>query len=230
VLRRKLALTDEMIVESLNVGLPKTELYHGREIRTAMSKRPVLGPVRLGTLGFEGDGVADRKVHGGPDKAVCVYGTNHYPFWEETLGVALPQAAFGENLSVSSLREEAVCIGDVFQVGTALVQVSQPRQPCATLAARYGRPDIVALVVETGRTGFYFRVLDEGVVEAGVPLEPVEKDQGRISVAYASRIYHHERDNLDGIERVLAIQALSASWRESFQKLLERCRRRRLDP
>ena len=211
-----------MTVEALNVGRPREETFSGRKMKTAIAKRAASGPVRLTTLGFEGDGVGNPKVHGGPDKAVCVYGLNHYPFWEETLGAPLPKEAFGENLSVSSIDEEAVSIGDVFRLGSALVQVSQPRQPCSTLAARLGRPDMVRLVVETGRTGFYLRVLQEGEVVAGCQMEPEVRDDQRVSVAFAFRTYNHDKDNRQAVQRVLSVEGLSESWRKAFEKLLDR--------
>jgi len=214
---------NRIIVESLNIGLPKKELFGGREFMTGICKSPVPGPLRLGKSGFEGDGVGDLKHHGGPDKAVCVYSTDHYPHWEGVLGTVLPPAPFGENLSVSGLTEDAVCIGDVFAVGTALVQVSQPRQPCKTLAARYGRSDLIKLVTESGRTGFYLRVLREGTVEKGAVLIPQEKDAHGITVAFANRILHHDRSDCPGISRVLEVPALSASWRKSFLELREKC-------
>ena len=128
-------------IESLNVGLPRKEHFFGKEVLTGICKQPVNGSVNLRTLGFEGDGVADGKHHGGQDKAVCVYSLEHYPYWEKTLGIQMPVAAFGENLTVSHMHEDDICIGDVFRLGSALVQVSQPRQPCRTLAARYGNID-----------------------------------------------------------------------------------------
>ncbi len=212
-----------MIVESLNVGLPKKEIFDGKAITTGICKKPVSGSLSLRVLGFQGDGVGDTKNHGGPDKAVCVYSLDHYPFWEETLGIKLPPAAFGENLSVSNLKEEEVCIGDVFQLGTATVQITQPRQPCGTLAARYGRIGLIKFVIDSGFTGFYLRVLKEGMVELGTPLILKERDPHKISVAFANRIFHHDRENREGIESVLAIPALSESWQRSFQKLRKKC-------
>ena len=213
----------EMIVESLNTGLPKREIFSGKSITTAICKEPVSGPLTLRALGFDGDGVADTKNHGGVDKAVCVYSLDHYPYWEETLGIRLPPAAFGENLSVSNLEEDTVCIGDVFQLGTARVQITQPRQPCKTLATRYGRNDLVKLVVTSGFTGFYLRVLQEGEVKVRDPLILVEKDPNQTSVAFANNIFHHDRKNREAIERVLAIHALSEAWRLSLQELREKC-------
>jgi MOSC domain-containing protein YiiM len=213
----------EMVVESLNIGLPTKEVFHGKEITTGICKRPVSAPLRLRKLGFDGDGVADTRNHGGVDKAVCVYSLDHYPSWEETLGIQLPPAAFGENLSISNLQEANVCIGDVFQVGTAMVQITQPRQPCKTLAARYGRNDLVKLIVNSGFTGFYLRVLEEGLVETGASLLLKEREPHQISVAFANRIHHHDREYKDGIEKVLEVPALSRAWQLSLQKMRAKC-------
>lgn len=209
------------VIESLNIGLPRNEIFQRVEIRTGICKEPVSGPVNLYRTGFEGDGVADTAHHGGPDKVVCVYSADHFTYWEEVLGFKLPHAAFGENLTVSGMREDQVCIGDIFQAGTAVVQVSQPRQPCKTLAARYGRIDLVKLVVDSGRTGFYFRVLEEGVVEKGSAVILKQRNTHNITVSFANYVFHHNKHNREMIMQVLAVEALSGSWRQSFLKLLE---------
>ncbi len=211
-----------MIIQSLNIGLPKEELFHGRKYITGMCKRPVNGPLSLTNLGFEGDGVGDLKHHGGNDKAVCVYGIDNYGYWEKVLDRKMPEAAFGENFSVTGMKEDVVCIGDIYKVGSAIVQVSQPRQPCSTLAARYGREDFVKLVIDSGRTGFYFSVLQEGLVTVGDRLDIVSQDLHGVSIAFANRIYHHDRRNRNGIEMVLAVPALSASWKKSFLEQKEK--------
>ena len=211
-----------MRVKILSIGLPKKEVFHGKELTTGICKKPVDGPRLLTRQGFEGDGVGDLKYHGGSDKAVCVYSIDHYPWWERVLGITLPQAAFGENLSVEGMREEDVCIGDIYRIGTTEVQVSQPRQPCKTLAARYGREDFVKQVVDSGRTGFYFKVINEGRVQAGDEITLVQRDPRGVSITYANQIYHHDRKNREGIEKVLIVTALSASWQKSFQELQEK--------
>ncbi len=211
-----------MLVKFLNIGLPQQENFHDKVIVTGMCKKPVAGPLLLTATGFVGDGVGDRKHHGGSDKSVCVYSLDHYLYWAGVLGIEMPGAAFGENLSVSGMREPDVCIGDVFRIGGATVQVSQPRQPCGTLAARYGRQDFVKLVVDSGRTGFYFRTLAEGMVQAGDAVTLLERDPRGVTVAYANTVYHHDRKNREGIERVLAVPALSASWQQSFRELREK--------
>jgi MOSC domain-containing protein YiiM len=212
-----------MIIESLNTGLPKVEVFFGREVRTGICKSPVSGPVRLAKFGLEGDGVADLKHHGGADKAVCVYSTKHCPYWESVLGIRLPPAPFGENLSVSGLHEEDVCVGDVFRAGTAVLQISQPRQPCRTLAARYGRKDMLKLVVNSGLTGFYFRVLEEGTVKKRDSLILTKRDSRGVTISFANTVYHRDRRNREAIERVLSVPALSESWRRSFHELREKC-------
>lgn len=208
---------------SLNIGTPKTENFCGREVITGLCKLPVRERLALTKTGFAGDGVQDKKHHGGTDKAVCVYSAEHYPHWERVLGEKLPPAAFGENLTVAGLSEKEIHLGDCFRLGTALLQVSQPRQPCKTLAARYGRNDFVKLMVDAGYTGFYFRVIEEGEAGPDDRLEIVTKAPLEVSIALANRIYHHDRKNRGGIEKVLAVPALSASWRDSFQELLKNC-------
>ena len=211
-----------MIVQLLSIGLPKKEFFHGKELTTGICKKPVAGPRLLKSQGFEGDGVGDLKHHGGSDKAVCVYSIDHYPYWERVLGITMPPAAFGENLSVTGMREEDVCIGDIFRIGTTEVQVSQPRQPCTTLAARYGREDFVKLVVDSGRTGLYFKVITEGSLQAGDEVTLIKSDARGVTVAFANQIYHHDRKNREGIEKVLSVPALSASWQSSFHELREK--------
>lgn len=212
-----------MIIESLNIGLPKNEIFHDKEIITGICKTPVFGPLSLTADGFENDGVGDLKHHGGEDKAVCVYSRDHYPYWEELLGIKLPRAAFGENLTVSGLREDEVCIGDRYEAGSALLQVSQPRQPCRTLSARFNRDDMIKLVRDSGFTGFYFRVTRAGRVTKGDQLQLKQRDANLVTVAYANSIYYYRRTDCEGIERVLAVKALSASWRRSFLELKQAC-------
>ena len=172
----------------------------------------------LTTNGFEGDGVANTRYHGGPDKAVCVYSASHYPYWKSELGKPLPRVAFGENLTVAELAEEQLCIGDVLKLGDALVQVTQPRQPCGTLAKRLGCDDLVERVIRTGRCGFYLRVLREGLVQPTERLAIIERDPHRVSVARAPRVRHLSEDGRAGLDQVLAVPALSVSWRETLSR------------
>jgi MOSC domain-containing protein YiiM len=203
---------------TLSVGLPARQVLSGTEIQTGICKRAIQGPVLLTTLGFEGDGVANTRYHGGPDKAVCVYCASHYPLWEEELGRALPRAAFGENLTICGFEEQQICVGDVLQLGQARVQVTQPRQPCRTPALRLECDDLVERIVHTGRCGYYLRVLKEGTVRAADRLVRAERDPHQVTVARAHRVRHLGEDGRDGLEQVLAVPALSTSWRRTLSE------------
>ncbi|MGF7536311.1 MOSC domain-containing protein [Bacillus mexicanus] len=209
-------------VLSLNLGKPQTLEYDGKKIETGIMKRPADSAVMLYRTNFEGDGQADLINHGGPDKAVCVYPAAHYPFWEEFLSRPLPSAAFGENLTIAGLTEENVFIGDIFQLDEAVVQISQPRQPCVKLAKRFGVKEMVLKVQQTGYTGFYFRVLEEGRVAPDPKLELLSRGEKAISVQFANRIKYHDVKNLAAIDRILSEGALSASWKASFMKKKDR--------
>lgn len=208
-------------VVSVNAGKPQTVTYQGRELSTGIYKQPVTGPVYLDWAQLEGDGQADLRYHGGPDKALCVYSADHYPYWENVLKRPLAPAAFGENITVRGLTEEEVCIGDIFQLGEAVVQVSQPRQPCFKLNVRYGRVDLVVLVQQTGFSGFYFRVLQPGLIGTDMPFRLLERQQHEVSVAFVNRIKYHDTDNRAAIEQILAVKELADSWRASFETRLQ---------
>jgi MOSC domain-containing protein YiiM len=214
---RKIAMA---VIKSLQIGLPRDTTAGGERRYTAFAKRRVTGPIRLTRTGLAGDGVANPKVHGGPDKAVCCYPSEHYPAWERELGEALGPAAFGENFTTAGLTEETVHIGDRFRVGTAVVEVSQPRQPCSTLAAMRGRKGFVKAVEHSGRTGFYLRVITEGEVAADDPIQLVVVEPAAISVAAANAIHRHRRSDADGVRRLLAVPALAQAWREELTKVL----------
>ena len=184
---------------------------------TSFYKRPVAGKLWLGYEGLRGDQQADRRYHGGVDKAVCVYAAEHYPAWRETL--ALPEmahGAFGENFTVQGLTETEVCIGDVFRIGSARVQVSQPRQPCWKLARRWRIKDLTAQVEQNGRTGFYFRVLQHGWVEAGELFERLERPFPRFTIAHANEVMHHREDDYAAAAELASCPLLSASWKDGL--------------
>ena len=154
-----------MKILSLQIGMPETVEVDGKQKVTGFRKRPVSGPVHLGPEGPEGNGVADTRHHGGADKAICCYPHEHYPYWEARVGHPLGAAAFGENFTTEGATEEEVHIGDRFRAGSAVVEVTQPRQPCSTLAFVWGRKGLVKEVEASGYTGFYLRVVEEGEVE-----------------------------------------------------------------
>ena len=208
---------------SLNIGVPRTfgdvDAFNPmlKEWTSGILKEPVVGPVFLGRVNLVGDRQADHENHGGPDKAVNAYPGEHYSHWQATLGIeSMPHGAFGENFTTSGLLEGNVCIGDVFQVGEALVQISQPRQPCRKLARRWQVKDLAAQVQETGRTGWYFRVLREGVVEAGMSFSRVEQAEAKWSVTEANAVMFHRKDDLAAASSLASHPALSESWRQSL--------------
>ncbi|EJR79707.1 hypothetical protein IK7_03266 [Bacillus cereus VD156] len=211
-------MANEYQLLSLNIGLPKEVTYGGKVIHTGINKKQVKEPVYLSFVKFNGDGQADLVHHGGVDKAVCVYTGDHYPYWEKELNQDLVYGAFGENITVSGMSEEDVCIGDTFELGQAIVQVTQPRQPCFKLANKYNFPRLPLYFQETGYTGFYFRVLKEGWVSSVDTLKRIQSDPKGVSVAFANRIMHKEKQNIEGVKRILEVNALSNSWRKSFEK------------
>lgn len=170
-------------IVSVNVGRPQETEYRGRMIQTGIFKKPVSGPVRIGHLNLEGDEQADLRLHGGPDKAVYIYPAAHYALWSEELRRPLPYGQFGENLTVEGVLESSVRVGDVFQAGTALLQVTQPRFPCYKLGIRMGDLRFIRRFLFSGRTGFYTRVLREGQVATGNALTLVRSDPGEPTIA-----------------------------------------------
>jgi len=175
---------DAMHVVSVNVSLPKTVEWQGRKVTTAIFKEPVEGRVRIRRTGLVGDRQADPSVHGGPAKAVYAYPSEHYPFWRRELERAdLSWGSFGENLTTEGLEERTLRIGDRLRVGSALLQVTQPRMPCYKLGIRFGRLDMVRRFLASGRSGFYLAINEEGDVAAGDPIELLETDNGLPTVS-----------------------------------------------
>lgn len=217
---------------SINVGRPRTVESKGKSVRTAIFKSPISPPgerVRVERLHVAGDEQADLEVHGGPDKAVYVYPSEHYGPWSEELpGVELPWGAFGENLTTrgDELVETAVRIGDRLRVGSVELVVTQPRLPCFKLGIRLGRDDVIRRFVETLRSGFYCAVAEEGEIGAGDPvtLAAREGEAPTVSQVFALRTGQPLEDSdeeRDLLRRALATTALSPSWREHFSGRLE---------
>jgi MOSC domain-containing protein YiiM len=211
---------------SLRVGLPRevdADGARGRPWRTGSFKEAVGGPVRLGRTGLEGDGQADLRVHGGPDKAVCAYPAAHYPHWRRDLELddaTFAFGAFGENVTVGGAAEPDVCVGDVFAAGGARVEVSQPRQPCWKLARRWETDDLALRVQRTGFTGWYFRVLEEGEIEAGLPLVLIDRPYPEWTVERANEVMGDVRGHLQAAAALARCPALSRSWKMSLAKRL----------
>jgi MOSC domain-containing protein YiiM len=176
-------------IVSVNVGRPREVEWRGETVRTSIYKEPVPGKVRARKLNLEGDEQSDLRVHGGEQKAVYVYPSEHYEFWRAELpGMDLPWGAFGENLSTRGLLEDEVRIGDRFRAGTAELIVTQPRMPCYKLGIRFGTPRIVRQFLRSGRTGFYVAVLKEGDISAGDTVERLG-GEGGASVTEMAALY-----------------------------------------
>jgi MOSC domain-containing protein YiiM len=208
---------------SLNVARPRLALYKGATINTGIFKQPVSGPVPLRTLNLDGDRQADLSVHGGPYKAVYAYPSEHYPFWRDELpGMDLPWGMFGENFTTEGLAESDLDIGDCLQIGSAIVMVRQPRQPCYKLAAKFQRDDILERFLHSGRSGFYFSVEQEGTVEAGDSFEFLSRDQEAVTIAEMNRLFVYEKYNRTLLEKAIKSSALPEDWRDYFLPRLSR--------
>lgn len=203
---------------------------------TGFFKLPAKGPVPLKRLGFEGDGVADTVNHGGVDKAVLCYAAEHYRVWRnefqqiDAIASRIPlnefgPGAFGENLTVEGLSEGNVCLGDVYELGTAKIEVSQPRQPCWKLGRRWRMKQLTALAVSTGRMGWYVRVLQEGDVSAGEAMRLIERPMEQWSIARLNELFYHDRSNVEDAQAMANCQVLAESWRGEFRKRVEKATR-----
>lgn len=221
---------------SVNVSQPKAISYRGKTVRTGIFKEPVKGRVMLRRLNLDGDGQGDLNVHGGPDKAVYVYTVEHYDFWAHALGrndFAFGQ--FGENFTVEGMPEERIHIGDLFRVGSALVEVSQPRVPCYKLGLKMGSTRFIKQFLTSGRVGFYLRVLEEGEVGAGDPsielrvalrnskgdeIHRVRMGPEQMTIREIVRLAYFDPENVEAAQRAIRIPALSPGWREMFEERL----------
>jgi MOSC domain-containing protein YiiM len=210
-----------MRVLSVNVAKPREVQWKGAMVTTAIFKQPIKGKVSLRTLNLDGDAQADLTVHGGPDKAVYAYASEHYRNWESKLDRNLPPAAFGENFTTEGLFEDRTHIGDEFVVGTARLVVTQFRMPCYKLGIRFGDPGMVRAFLKAGLPGIYFAVIKEGVVGPGDSIERVHTDERLITVRDMLRIVFDRRTPAEELRRVLGIPALAAVWREEFQSRLD---------
>ncbi len=207
----------------MNVALPQTQRYGREEVRTGGAKRPVPNAL-LRSCGFDGDGQADLVNHGGVDKAVCVYPFDHYAHWERVFGHGLEPGAFSENLTVSGAVETGICIGDVFRVGEAVLQVSQPRTPCSKLAGKNGQRLLPKWVGQTGYTGFYMRVLSEGLVNAGDAFERIENHPDLIAVAEVNDVIYERSADIGLVERLANLPEFGDDGRALFAERLGRRR------
>ena len=204
---------------SVQVGLPRTVVSHGEKVSTGIFKSPVQKRIQMRELNLDGDRQADLTVHGGRDKAVYAYPSEHYEFWERQLpGMELPWGSFGENLTTQGLLETSVHLGDRFAIGSAEVVVTQPRIPCFKMNIKFQRDDMIKRFLVSLRSGFYFRVLREGEVGAGDEIVRVHEDENRVSVADALNLYLGISTSTELRARTLRVPYLSASWRRELSQ------------
>ena len=216
----------DMKLISVNTGLPRDVIWHGKNVTTAIFKHPVEGRVALAKLNLEGDRQADLIVHGGEYKAVYCYPIEHYDYWKGELpGRELPLAVFGENFTTAGLTEDSVHLGDRFSVGSAHVVVTQPRLPCYKLGVRFQSDDMVKRFLASGRTGFYVAVSREGEVGAGDDITVLSRDPNAVPVSEITRLYvakAYSADDVASVRRALRVEALPASWKDYFRERIQK--------
>src|ERR1700741_1425637 len=206
---------------SVNVGLPRDIEWKGRTVPTGIWKYPVHGRCRVGRLNLEGDGQGDLAGHGGEQRAVFVYQIESYRYWQGQLKrTDSVYGQFGENFTIEGLPDDAVCIGDRYQIGSALFEVTQPRVTCYRVGIRMNEPRMPALLTASGRPGFYFRVLQEGEVGSGDEILKIGEAKERMTVAEINALLYSPNHARHLLERALRIEALSPGWRASFEALL----------
>jgi MOSC domain-containing protein YiiM len=213
-----------MKVLSVNVGLPRKILFNGQIITTAIFKDPVKGPISLRKLNLDGDKQADLTVHGGLDKAVYSYPSEHYDYWRKQFpNTDLVWGMFGENFTTEGLFEDAVNVGDQFQIGSAKLVATQPRMPCYKLGVRFGRMDVIRRFMASGRPGIYFKVLTEGEVQRDDKIKIIRRDKNNVTVKDIVSLYiaRNDIDNIETMKRATKIRNLPEGWRYEFQQKIE---------
>lgn len=213
-----------MKVLSVNVGLPKKVLYNGQIINTAIFKDPVKGPIMLRKLNLDGDRQADLTVHGGIDKAVYSYPVEHYDYWRKQFpDMDLTWGMFGENFTTEGLLEDAVNVGDQFEIGSSKIVATQPRMPCYKLGVRFGRMDVIRRFMTSGRPGIYFKILKEGEVKTGDKIKNIKRDKNNVTVKDIVSLYISKNhiDIIEMMRRAIKIRDLPEGWRYEFEQKIE---------
>src|SRR5262245_52128269 len=213
-------------VLSVNVGTAREFEYNGRPVRSSIWKLPVSGRVAARGVNLAGDDQADRKAHGGPDKVVYAYAIEDARWWEKEIGRALVYGEFGENLTIEGIDANNALVGERWQIGTTLLEVSEPRIPCWRLGVRMNDKLFPRRFTEAMRPGPYFRMVVEGDVGAGDEISVVERPDHDLTIRDVFRIYNRDRDE---VERLLAVPQMSESWRRWAVDFLQKAQGRRAD-
>lgn len=207
-----------MQVVSVNVGLPRQVETPAGIVLTSIFKSPVSGRVAVRRHNLEGDRQSDLSVHGGPNKAVYAYSSEHYPYWTQQLpNTDLVLGNFGENLTITGLTEEQAHIGDQYRIGTSILRVTQPRMPCFKLAIRFERADMIKRFWKSGRSGIYFAIVQEGELESGDEIELVEEHPARVAVADVVKVFKYEITDPEIYARVMEAP-IAGSWKEDIRE------------
>ena len=204
---------------NLAAGKPKVYEWKNRQVTSGIGKANV-DYLEVHRERIAGDDVANHKAHGGPDRVVCFYPVEHYTYWEKTFDKKIAMPAFGENVTAAGMTEAQVNIGDVFKIGEAVLQVTQGRVPCVTISNYNNQNQLLKQVIDTNLTGYFFRVLQEGIINLDSEIRLLEKDSNGITVEIATQILFHQKDNKESIEKILKVDALSEEWRNRFLKLV----------
>lgn len=206
-----------MKIAGIAIGGIEEIPYRGKKVKTGIFKKPIAGPIFLGREGLEGDIQVDRKNHGGPDKAVYAYSLENLRYWSKLRNEPDYAAGhMGENLTLEGLDDHAVSIGDQFQIGSVIVEVSQPRVPCFKLGIRMQKPQFVGEFLTSGRTGFYLRVIQEGLIETGDEVTRIHEPPLKVSIPNAMKALIKGPDQAFWIAQALSVPALSTAWREDL--------------
>jgi MOSC domain-containing protein YiiM len=218
-----------MKVISVNVGLPREVIFKGEVVTTGIFKEPAKGRVKLKTLNLDGDRQADLTVHGGIDKAIYAYPAEHYEYWKREL----PQTAyswgmFGENFTTEGLVEDAVNIGDLFQIGTSRLIATQPRMPCYKLGVKFGRTDVIRKFLNSRRPGIYFKVLREGEVGAGDEIKLISRDENNVTINDIVRLYVEDKTDIEAMQRAITVESLPIGWRHHFHEQIRQLKNREM--
>ncbi|MEN1969549.1 MOSC domain-containing protein [Lentibacillus sp. N15] len=203
------------------MGDPNAKKRMDREWESGMFKHAVQGKVWLGETNLTNDEVADTQSHGGPEKVLFAYPIRHYDYWREELDIpSMGIGSFGENLAVTNIDEQTVCIGDTYKFGEAIIQVSQPRRPCWKPARRFRTMDLALRIQNTGRTGWYFRTIQEGYVQAETELELLERPYPNWTIAACNDVMYVQKNNLALAEELAECPFLAVNWKRTLHKRL----------
>lgn len=204
----------------LSKGKPKTLSHKGINYRSGISKDQV-DLLEVTSVRVNGDDVENHEFHGGTERVICVYPYEHYAFWENLYKTTLPKAAFGENLTLTGMMENKVCIGDVYQIGDAILQVSQGRFPCSTINKYTNIHTLLSKMIEFGYTGYFFRILQEGTITSQSNIKLLETHPKQVSIETIHYTYFHNKSDVAKIETILSLNELSLEWRERMLKLYQ---------